>query len=307
MVLEALPDSGKVACHLDAECRQLGRRSDARQHQKLRRRDGAHRQDHRPCSSDGPRRAAAPADDGAGRPAVLDDEAERRAVGHEAEIAPTRCRPEKGIGRIDAPPIMDIDVVNAEPGLPRAIEIIVAAEAALAGRREECIVERPVIPRPARLERSLGGMERTIAAPAAFRLLEIGQHLAERPAGETRRGPAVIVAGIAANVDHAVDRRRPAEAAAARPVDAPPAEPRLRLGAVHPVMPRPAEHIAIGTGHRHQQAVAAAARFDQHDRGGAVGAQPVGQHRAGRPGTENEVVATRAHRGPTVTFRHLRQ
>src|SRR5712691_825730 len=49
-----------------------------------------------------------------------------------------------------------------------------------------------------------------------FRALEVWQHVGERPAGVAQRRPLIVVAAVAANVDHGIDRGGAAEPLAAR-------------------------------------------------------------------------------------------
>ena len=55
-----------------------------------------------------------------------------------------------------------------------------------------------------------------MASFVAFRLDEVGKHLAVRPAGRTLLDPPVKVGRIATDLDHRVDRRAAAERPAAR-------------------------------------------------------------------------------------------
>src|SRR3546814_1307068 len=59
-----------------------------------------------------------------------------------------------------------------------------------------------------------------LAALVAFRPLEVGKHVLVGPAGIAELAPMVEVLALAADIDQPVDGTRPAEHAAARPVDA---------------------------------------------------------------------------------------
>src|SRR5262245_58541047 len=80
-----------------------------------------------------------------------------------------------------------------------------------------------------------------VAAPgiatgfASLGAAEIGEHLAMTPADRALIAPAVEVGRVAANVDHPVDQRRPAEPLAARAVQPPAAKVRFRLAEIAPI------------------------------------------------------------------------
>src|SRR3546814_644548 len=74
-----------------------------------------------------------------------------------------------------------------------------------------------------------------LAALIAFRPLEVGKHVLVGPAGIAELAPMVEVLALAADIDQPVDGTRPAEHAAARPVDAAPGQSVAGLGLVAPV------------------------------------------------------------------------
>jgi hypothetical protein len=61
-------------------------------------------------------------------------------------------------------------------------------------------------------------------------LLEIGQHVVPRPATIAELGPVVEILGLAADIDHPVDRAGAAEHAAARIEDGAPVDAGIGLG-----------------------------------------------------------------------------
>ena len=128
--------------------------------------------------------------------------------------------------------------------------------------------------------------------------LEVGQDLAIAPAGAALLvGPGVVVGGIAAGVDLGVDRGAAAD--------------HLGLGVPeHPVVqmlrhgrPAPAGdalgHLGEAGGHVEERVPVGAAGLEQEDLDGGVGAQPVGQHAARRPGAGDDVVV--GHEASQVT------
>ena len=79
-------------------------------------------------------------------------------------------------------------------------------------------------------------MEGVAAALVVLGAPEVGQHVVPAPAVVAFARPAVVVLGLAAHVDHGVDRARAAEHLAARLVAAPAAEAGLRHGLEGPVV-----------------------------------------------------------------------
>src|SRR3546814_3597378 len=78
------------------------------------------------------------------------------------------------------------------------------------------------------IERAARAVKFVGAALIAFAALEEGQHVSIAPPRRTERRPLVIIEGVAANIDHRVDRARPAQPAPARLVADPAVQPRLR-------------------------------------------------------------------------------
>ena len=128
-------------------------------------------------------------------------------------------------------------VHRREAFLPVAVQVVGALEAGRDAGLDE------------RLEQRIGGLrlgdgERAVASVvgvrsgvAGLRLPEIRQTVPVRPVREARDpGPLVVVEGVSADVDHAVDGRRAAEGLAARAVHPSPVHPRLRIGDVGPVV-----------------------------------------------------------------------
>jgi hypothetical protein len=110
--------------------------------------------------------------------------------------------------------------------------------------------DRVGVTRRADAERPLiatkGGIAAIIAGAALPRFLpaEVRQDIGIRPAGEPGGGPAVVIAGVAADIGHRVDRRAAADDLAAGAFDAPAVNVRLGLGEVHPVVQPPLEDAA---------------------------------------------------------------
>ena len=120
--------------------------------------------------------------------------------------------------------------------------------------------------------------------------LETGQHVVPAPAGEAELAPVIIVGGLAAHVDHGVDRGRAADHLAARIVQAAAVEAFLRLGLEHPVRARIADGEEIADRDVVPDPIVAPAGLKQQHARIRRGRQPVRQHAAGRAGADDDVV-----------------
>ena len=129
------------------------------------------------------------------------------------------------------------------------------------------------------------------AARVVLRAQEVGQHVVPAPA---ELGPLVVVGGVAADVDHRVQRRRAAERLAARQVDAAIVEPGLVAGAEVPVVLRAEERREGG---RDVDEVRRVRRpgLQEQDLHIGVLAQPVGEHAARRARADDHVVVHGEH------------
>jgi hypothetical protein len=169
-----------------------------------------------------------------------------------------------GIRRRPAPALPDCALECAEAFLPLAVVITRERRSPPPRRIDKGLeqrvfllatrdVQRPVRPAP-------------VASPAGpvpmLHPPEIGQHVGIGPAVGAHLGPCVIVAGMAAHVDHAVDRRRPADHLAARAGHAAAAHVRLGLGLVAPVVARHVHRVGQRGGHLDEGAGIGAAMLD---------------------------------------------
>src|SRR3546814_8756166 len=129
------------------------------------------------------------------------------------------------------------------------LEVLGRRDAAL-GRR--CAKGIEDLPRQAlRLDAPLAAAAVAFVAAlvVVLRALEVGQDLVPDPAGVAELAPEIIVARLAAHVDHADDRGAAAQHAPARIVQCPPVKPRLRLGLEAPVGARIILRVAVADGH----------------------------------------------------------
>ncbi len=133
--------------------------------------------------------------------------------------------------------------------------------------------------------------------------LEIGKHVAIAPAAGAHLLPGVVVLGVAAHIDHAVDRRGTANDLAARRHEAAIIEMRLRLRCEAPVVALHVHRIGKGGRHLDQRPPIGAAIFEDEDAVLSVLGKPVCHDGTGRAGSnDDEVVIRHSLSGPIFLF-----
>ena len=187
-------------------------------------------------------------------------------------------------------------VANGEMVGPRAL-LLTAVEVArdriarlLGGTDEGAVnwVARRPARNPKRPALPVPGVGAVLVMLSAF---EVGEHVSIAPAGQAKLAPVVVVAGVAAYVDHAVNGGRSAPAAPARLVKSAPVQEFLRRRLEPPVRrPLVGDHVADAGGHLNQYAFVFAARLDQGDLDIGILGQPVGQDAASAASADNDIV-----------------
>ena len=209
-----------------------------------------------------------------------------RAVAHRAQIADR--------GRT-ARAVLLCDLIGTEPFLLRAVEIVIERVAAFLRGFDECVGQHVAATQVLHAQRPVRTVQLAAAARIAFGALEIGQHVLPGPtlvADHAR--PFVVVARVAADVAHRIDRARTAEHAPARPPQAAVVQRRLGLGRVIPVDAFLADQLGEAGGHVDERVPVARAGLEQQHTPVRIGAQAVGQHAAGRSGADDDAVVLHA-------------
>ena len=265
--------------------------ADAGQLEQLRRVDRAAGDDH---LARGPRLPLRPADGIAHADAALAFEDQR--LGHRAlldhKVRPRARRVEIAIGRALAAALGDRHLRHADAFLGLAVLVGIEGQADALGGRDHLLQQRHLVARRVGdAQHAVAAAELVGAAVVALHALEDRQHVLVAPAAIAELRPVVVVLRLAADIDHAVDRARAAQHLAARHVDAPPARALVRLRRVAPVDRRIVDHLGDADRHARPEEVRAfGARLQQQHAIGAALRQPAGDHRAGRPCTDDDVV-----------------
>ena len=110
------------------------------------------------------------------------------------------------------------------------------------------------------------------------------------PAGAAKLAPMVVIGGLTAHIDHAVDRRAAAKDAAARIDQFAPVQARLGGGLVAPVGARIADAVKIADGDMDPMVIVAPARLDQQDPMAGIRGQAVGKDAARAAGADDDEI-----------------
>ena len=118
---------------------------------------------------------------------------------------------------------------------------------------------------------------------------EARQDVLIAPAVVAEIAPVIVVATIASNVHHVVNRARPPEDLATRLKYSPTVQMPLRDCPISPIVIRVLK-LRVGAGDARQRRGIISPSFDQQDLAGRVLAQPVRQHAAGGPSANDYVI-----------------
>ena len=239
MVLQVAADAGDVEQRPDAERAEVIGRADARQHQQLRRVHRAAAQDDLALGA----RDLVPAVDEVAHAhgvVLVEDDALDQRVGDDVDVVLVALDrgPQVGAGGAPALLVLLRDLVVADALLGGAVEVRDPLVAGLLGGLHEGFADLGRIGLVGDVQRAAGAVEVVAAALVVLGLLEVRQHVVVAPALVAELAPVVVVPGVAAHIEHGVDRRRAAQRLAARPVHAPVVAMFLRHGLVAPVVRR---------------------------------------------------------------------
>ncbi|MNF99989.1 hypothetical protein D3C84_829100 [compost metagenome] len=204
MILQVTADTGQLMGHTDAQFFQERARADAGALQDARRTDGTRAKDDFLARLEG-FRLTLPTRTDRRCAAVFQEHAVDFNVGQHGEIGTMADRFEKCLGRVPANPGLLIDLEVAAAFVVALIEVIDAGDAALFGGAAERIENRPGQSLALDPPFPGGAVKLRVAGKMIFAFLEQRQHIVPTPAGIAIGRPTVVVAGLAAHVDHAVD------------------------------------------------------------------------------------------------------
>src|SRR6266481_5154183 len=150
---------------------------------------------------------------------------------------PHRIAQEAGRGAM-APPVADGPLIIGDALLLGAVVVGAALDAEFRGAADEGFANRMALVNLRDMKRPAGAVIGIGTGRAILRAAEIGQNVIIGPAEIAELGPDFEVARLAADIEAAVDRARPAEHLAAREEDRAAVDAGTRLRAVAPVEAR---------------------------------------------------------------------
>ena len=198
---------------------------------------------------------------------------------------------QKRFGGIPAPAVFLVHLEIAHALVGAAVEVVVGGDTRLnrrLGKGIEHVPAQALFVHPPFATRA---MQRVATFVMVFMALEIRQGIVPAPTRVTRHlGPQVVVARLAAHVNHAVDARAPAQYLASWVAQAATIQARSRFGLVEPIGARVANAIQIAHGDVHPVVIVFAPRFDQQHPLAAIGTQAVGKQAACGARANDDVV-----------------
>jgi hypothetical protein len=207
VVLQAGPHGGGVDDHRDVVSAQVVGRADTRQHQQLRRPDRPAGDDDLPGRAGFAWRSGVDVADPP-RPVAFEGQLADQRVGLHGEVAAPHGRPEVGVGDRPASPRLLGHLIVTDAVLAGAVEVLVAGQPRRDGRLQPRPAQRVLIALVLDSQWASGAVIGGLAALLVLGSEEVGQHVGVSPArAAVGIAPAVVVGPVAADVDHAVDRR----------------------------------------------------------------------------------------------------
>ena len=310
MVLQIGTHAGQVVHHVNAVLAQQRCGPDARELQQLRRVHGACAQHHLAGGVGGHHLVAVPhLHAGAAAAAIglgFDDELRRLCAGPHFKVGPPIAGgAQEGLGRVPAPAAFLVHLEVAHAFVGAAVEVVGGGNAGFLGGLGKGVQHIPAqaLLFHAPFAGAAGGFVAVqafevfidalglVQPPVVFVAAEVGQHVVPTPAVIARQlGPLVVVARLAAHVDHAVDAAAAAQRLAARVAQGAAVQACVGLGVVQPVGARVANAIQVAHGDVDPVVVVLAAGLDQQHAVAAVCAQAVAQQGACGAAADDDVV-----------------
>ncbi len=289
MVLKVLAHAGQIVDRRDSQTRQPSGLTDAAEFQQRRRIDRACRQNDL-GPDPGKALPAALGEDHARRAAAREGQAPHLGVGLDPQVGPAPHRVQKRLACVpsQAAPLGDGEITHAF--VVATIEIRAGGQPHLLRGLGHGFQDRPS--QPLLRDPHLAPVAVMVVGGAVvtFAAAKTGQHVVPAPAGVARLPPAVVIGGLPAHVDHAVDRGTAAQNPTARIVQAAAVQSRLGFGPVAPVETRIAHRMKIAHRHMDPEAVVMTARLQQQDAVSRIGGQAVGQHAARRSRADDDEI-----------------
>ena len=289
VIHQVLADAGAFVRYLDAEAGELRGLADAGKLQDLGRVDGACGQQHFAVGARLVPRSLAAIDESLHR-AAFEDQPLGLGLQDHAQVGPLHRGLEEPARRGPAHALALVHLEEARALVVAVVEVRAGLDAELLRGLLHRFEDFPAQPLRGDLPAAAGAVHTRRAGVVVLGLQEVGQHVVPAPAKVAELAPAVVVRRLAPHVDHAVDRRAPAQHLAARVDEAAPVEARLRRRLHHPVGAGVADAVEVAHRDVHPVVVVAAAGLQQEHAGAGVLGEPVREHAARRARAHDDVV-----------------
>jgi hypothetical protein len=220
-------------------------------------------------------------------------------VGLDAQIG-AGCHMRMDIGPRGAPAFAVFlrHLIEAEALVILGVEILTDPKLCFAGSLQKCLLHRIFGAQSVDGERAALAVIVAAEIGIVFRALEVGQHVGERPAGVAQRRPLVVIAAVAADIDHGVDCGGTAEPLAARLIADPAIEACLRHRVESPVVELARHHQRQRPRRGDHPVVPHAAGFQQRHRRLGILGEPAGDRAAARAAAHHDKIACIRHAYP---------
>ena len=221
---------------------------------------------------------------------AFEDHVGHQRVGFDLEIRPAARRVEEGARRRPALAVLHRHLVVAEAFLVAVVVVLVLRIAARLGGIDEGVTKRVRLAHVGDVQQAALAAAVVAVRLKMLRLLEVGQHLLVGPAAIAELAPGVVVERLAAHIEHAVDRARATERAAARTGNAAVGHALLRLHLEIPVELLVVQQLGEAGRDVDPHRLVARAGLEQQHLDVRILAQPVGQNAARRAAAHDDVI-----------------
>src|SRR5262245_18375573 len=181
-----------------------------------------------------------------------------------------------------------LEITGAFLGGP--VEIVVARKTRLLRGRYERLAQRMRFAHVGNRERPTHPMQSILAARLVLGAAKIRENILEAPAGIAELAPMIEVRRLAADVEQAIDRARPAQHFPPRLDDLPVVELCLRLRGIEPIDLTIGEPLAVVEWDMNPDVAVVAARLQQENAMATRGGQTIGENAAGASGADDDIV-----------------
>ncbi|VTR66341.1 conserved hypothetical protein [Desulfosarcina cetonica] len=224
---------------------------------------------------------------------TLEQDPGNQGVAFDRQVATLLDRVDIGSCRIPAAAAIGGAVEPAEALLLETVDIPGERIARLADSHEKCIEQGIVAAGRGQIKGACRARVGIGADHAALDAFEIGQAVGVGPVGQAVfLGPFLVIHGVAANVDHAVNAAGSAQHLAPGLVDPAVMHEGFGIGLVPPVIGTAGERVSQGRGHVDAkiEAMVRSAGFQHQYAVPGMGAQPVGQNGSGRTAADDNKI-----------------